>query len=68
MARRTETPVASLPTQFEIGRHLVKVSMVMEGRWVVAVDEGPVPGSYRNQAEAWEAGVREADRIDRAGT
>jgi len=67
MARNVPTPVASIPTQFEIGRHLVKVSMVMEGRWTVAVDEGPVPGSYRTQADAWEAGVREADRIDRSG-
>jgi len=66
MARRTETPVATLPTQFEIGRHVVKVSMVMEGRWTVAVDDGPVPGSYRTQADAWEAGVREADRRDRS--
>jgi len=40
--------------------------MVMEGRWTVAVDDSPVPGSYRTQADAWEVGVREADRLDRA--
>ncbi|HTP53159.1 MAG TPA: hypothetical protein VMK42_20895 [Anaeromyxobacteraceae bacterium] len=66
MTRQTPTPVARFPTSFEIGRHLVKVSMVMEGRWTVAVDDGPVPGSFGTQADAWEAGVREADRLDRS--
>ena len=66
MATTHPPPSAAIPTSYEIGRHLVKVSKVMEGRWTVAVDEGQVPGSYRSQADAWEAGVREVDRIDRA--
>jgi hypothetical protein len=29
------------------------------------VDEASLAGSFGTQAEAWEAGVREADRLDR---
>jgi len=32
---------------------------------LVAVDEASLSGSFGTQAEAWEAGVREADRLDR---
>ncbi len=52
-------------TRFQVGEHVVRVSKVMEGRWVAAVDEVALPNSYRTQADAWEAGVREADRVDR---
>lgn len=41
------------------------VTKMLEGRWAAAVDEVALSGSYPTQADAWEAGVREADRRDR---
>jgi hypothetical protein len=54
-----------LTTRFEVGAHILHVTKVMEGRWTVTVDGGGVSDSYMTQAEAWEAGVREAARLDR---
>lgn len=55
-----------LGTRFRVGDHVLLVTKVAEGRWVVAVDEEhALDASFANQAEAWEAGVREADRRDR---
>ena len=56
---------ASVPSCFEAGTHTIRIVKVMEGRWTVAVDDFACPASYATQAEAWEAGVREADRRDR---
>jgi len=47
---------------FDVGPHVVRVTKVMEGRWTAEVDGVAVDGSYRSQAEAWEAGVRAADK------
>jgi hypothetical protein len=72
MAHRSNTaarPVpnlAAVPLSFEVGSHTIRVAKVMEGRWTVTVDNGPSPSSYATQADAWEAGVREADRLDRS--
>ncbi|OFX24983.1 MAG: hypothetical protein A2V77_24260 [Anaeromyxobacter sp. RBG_16_69_14] len=55
----------SVVTRFQVGRHDLRVSKVMEGRWAIAVDESALPNTFRTQADAWEAGVREADRIDK---
>ncbi len=52
-------------TIFHVGAHTLCVSKVMEGRWTCTVDQGPASDSFMTQAEAWEAGVREADRLDR---
>jgi hypothetical protein len=66
MAHRPPAPaLPSITSTFEVGRHVARVTRVMEGRWSVEVDGVPVPGTHRSQADAWEAGVREADRIDR---
>ncbi len=54
-----------LETRFNAGRHVLRLSRVLEGRWSVAVDEAVLSGCFGTQAEAWEAGVREADRLDR---
>jgi hypothetical protein len=56
----------ALTTTYHVGEHKLSVAKVQEGRWTFTVDEGPVSGSYMTQAEAWEAGIREADRIDRS--
>jgi hypothetical protein len=55
-----------LTSSFQVGIHLVRLSG-FEGRWSVAVDEAASHSSFSTRAEAWEAGVREADRLDRAG-
>jgi len=49
---------------FEVGCHLVRLRC-LEGRWTATVDGVTATDWHRSQAEAWEAGVREADRIDR---
>jgi hypothetical protein len=56
--------VVTLPTTFEVGTHRVVVSKEMEGRWRTAVDDRPLASSFHTQADAWEAGVREAYRLD----
>ncbi len=56
---------ASIPSSFHVGSHVVRVAKVIEGRWTMSVDDVAAPSSYATQAEAWEAGVREADRLDR---
>jgi hypothetical protein len=66
MAQRPQAPAAiPITAAFEVGRHVARVTRVMEGRWTVEVDGVAVPGSHASQADAWEAGVREADRLDR---
>jgi hypothetical protein len=54
-----------VPTVFQAGNHTVSVSVGTGWRWSVTVDGGPLPGSHETQVAAWEAGVREADRLDR---
>jgi hypothetical protein len=62
---RSAESVVNIATSFEVGRHVVRVTKVMEGRWSVTVDGGALDSSYRTQADAWEAGVRESDRLDK---
>ena len=56
---------AGIPAVFHVGNHVVRIVKVMEGRWTMSVDDAPGASSFATQAEAWEAGVREADRLDR---
>ncbi len=56
--------IVTRPTTFAVGEHTLVVAKVREGRWTVAVDGRPVDASFETQAEAWEAGVREAHRVD----
>jgi hypothetical protein len=46
-----------------VGAHLLLLSCA-EGRWTVTVDSVAFETWYTSEAEAWEAGVREADRLD----
>jgi hypothetical protein len=57
--------IVSRPTTFEVGAHALVVTKILEGRWRVAVDGKSLDTSFDTQADAWEAGVREADRLDR---
>lgn len=43
--------------------HTVQIAVV-NGRWTVAVDEMLFEKWFMSEAEAWEAGVREADRLE----
>jgi hypothetical protein len=53
------------PARFIVGKHTVDVAKIAQvWRWSVSVDEKRLESSYESQAEAWEAGVREADRLD----
>lgn len=60
-------PSAFTPREahFNVGTHLLRLSC-WKGRWTVIVDAAAVDRSYPSEADAWEAGVREADRLDRA--
>jgi len=51
-------------TTFRVGSHDVVVWMV-ENRWYVSVDGVQLPIWHKVQADAWTAGVAEADRLDR---
>lgn len=53
------------PEVFTVLGHSLSVTCLVEGRWAVSVDGGPVSGTFGTQVEAWEAGVRAADTRDR---
>lgn len=55
------------PTTFQVGAHAVVVAKLPTGtRWSVSVDSRLLDQSFESQVDAWEAGVRDADRVDRA--
>jgi ureidoglycolate hydrolase len=55
----------SRPQAFEISGHQVLLTEE-NGVWHVAVDQIVDPHRYESAADAWSAGVGEADRLDRA--
>ena len=55
----------SLPVVYRVGAHVLSIVFVAEGRWTVRVDDGEPSRTYPTQVEAWEAGVRTADEMDR---
>jgi len=59
---------AKLPIVFEAGSHKVGVVMGNDWIWSCTVDGRPLGGRFMTQVEAWEAGVREADRLDRGAS
>jgi hypothetical protein len=66
---KPDEPAGPPPVQttFEVWGHRLTLARIVgpKGRWSVAVDGAPLAVSYTTQAEAWEAGVREAYRLDR---
>jgi hypothetical protein len=56
-----------LATNFRAGAHEVRLWM-LEGRWYVAVNGIQLTVWHKTQADAWTAGVTEADRLDRPVT
>ncbi|HSN92103.1 MAG TPA: hypothetical protein VLS93_12810 [Anaeromyxobacteraceae bacterium] len=68
MVRPSRNPpalVERIPTLFKAGDHVLAIALAEDWRWTVSVDDGPLPARFMTQAEAWEAGVREAGRLDR---
>jgi hypothetical protein len=55
------------PLPFKVGLHEVS-AWQDHGRWFIAVDGAAMPTWFRTLADAWTAGVTEADRLDRGGT
>jgi hypothetical protein len=69
MTRQRPPPpdsVAMLPTLFQVGTHVLTISVGPDWRWTVKVDGVPLPNTFETQVSAWEAGVREAARADAA--
>ncbi len=62
MTQRAATHHAA--ATFRVGAHEVQVWM-KDDRWYVSVDGVHLPIWHKVQADAWTAGVTEADRIDR---
>jgi hypothetical protein len=56
--------IVSRPTTFDVGEHRLVVAKLQERRWTVAVDGHLLDLRFDTQADAWEAGVREAHRLD----
>jgi hypothetical protein len=61
---RPSLDAAALPVTFAVGSHSVVVAP-KDRHWSVSVDGTVLTGFFATEAEAWEAGVREADRLDR---
>ena len=61
-----KSPEARRPMSFKVGLH--EVSAWRDNRrWLIAVDGAALPTWFRTLADAWTAGVTEADRLDRVG-
>jgi hypothetical protein len=66
MPRRPEPDaLARIPTVFEAGVHKIGCAMDRDWAWTCNVDGVPLGQRFMTQVEAWEAGVREAARLDR---
>lgn len=50
--------------QYKVGAHDLELTR-KDGRWTAAVDGIAVDRWFTSSADAWTAGVEEADRIDR---
>ncbi len=66
MASHALTDIPSRPTLFVVGAHtLALAKSAGNGRWTLTLDGALLEGTFEKQVDAWEAGVRAADRIDR---
>ena len=55
-----------LAATFQVQTHTLHLFATRNHTWVAVVDDSQLPGRFITQVEAWEAGIREAGRIDRA--
>lgn len=60
--------IACRPAVFQVGAHTISVARLPSAwRWSLSVDGQKTDRTYESEVDAWEAGVREADRLDREG-
>lgn len=67
LERKPSKVAAAAPVEgkpFHVGAHVVRVSST-NARWHVSVDAAAFERWFTSEAEAWAAGVREADRLQR---
>lgn len=58
--------IAYHPTTFAVGTHAVVLAKAPGSeRWTLTLDGTLAPNTFETEVEAWEAGVRGADRLDR---
>jgi hypothetical protein len=63
----TPADLVARPTAYIVGDHsLLLAENVTTWRWTATMDGRLLEGTFRSQAEAWEAGVREAALVDGA--
>ncbi len=53
-----------LPVRFGVGVHQIAVALNADWSWSCSVDGSPLKARFEREAAAWEAGVREASRLD----
>lgn len=57
------------PASFAVGAHTVVVAKLASStRWTVTVDGARADATFESEVDAWEEGVRTADRIDRGAS
>ena len=55
------------PATFEVGVHILTLAKLRgSNRWTLTIDGTLSASTFETEAEAWEEGVRTADRVDRA--
>ena len=55
------------PTTFKVGVHILTLAKLRgSNRWTLTIDGTLSASTFETEAEAWEEGVRTADRVDRA--
>lgn len=65
----TVVDLLARPTAFLVGDHsLLLAEDVKTWRWTATMDGRLLEETFQSQAEAWEAGVREAARVDEASS
>jgi hypothetical protein len=58
--------IAYHPTTFAIGTHVIVLAKAPGSeRWTLTLDGELSESTFETEAEAWEAGIRGADRLDR---
>lgn len=54
------------PTTFKVGTHTIVLTKPRgANRWTLTMDGTLSPSTFETEVEAWEEGIRAADRIDR---
>jgi hypothetical protein len=65
LSRRRPPHRAPPAASFQVQAHALRVSC-HAGRWAVTVDDVTLEHWFLSKVAAWEAGVREVDRLDRS--